>query len=189
MKNKLILGWIAASLLAGCDYKVRLVDKPELPIDKALVGVWKESSQQERVERILVLPFSENEYLVVWSTGAENSLYARACLCKETDFVLVQFTLFGSDEGPVIKEEDEDAHLHQYYAYSVKDDKLTLSRLNTDVVDRDVATPAALLAAIQANRTHPKLFDEETVYTRVKPTEPQKDDAEVKRPPIPKAWQ
>ena len=185
MKNKLILGWFVAALLAGCDYKVRLVDKPELPIDKALMGLWERTMPQENADRFLVLPLSGNEYLVAWPAGAANALYARACLCKETEFALVQLTWFGSGEGTEIGVED--ARFYQYAAYSLDGDKLTVRLLNADAVDRDADTPAALLAAIKANNANPELFREEQIYTRVKP--PADANQPFKRPPIPKAWQ
>jgi hypothetical protein len=168
--------------LAGCDYMVPLAGKPELPIDKALVGLWETKTDGD-VNRLLVLPLSKNEYMVAWPAGAPDTLYARACLCKATDFALVQLAWFGTGHGT----EPDDARVYQYAAYSVDGDKLTARLLNADTVSRDAATPAALLAAIKANSTNPELFREEMAFTRVKP--PANANAPLKRPPIPTAWQ
>jgi hypothetical protein len=169
--------------LAGCDYTVPLAEKPELPIDKALVGAWERTTQQGEVQRLLVLPFSEHEYMVAWPAGAPNTLYARACLCKATEFALVQLAWFGTGHGT----EPDNARVYQYAAYSVAGDKLTARLLNADTVSRDAATPAALLAAIKANNANPELFREELAFTRVKP--PPDANAPLKRPPVPKDWQ
>ena len=58
--------------------------------------------------------------------------------------------------------------------------------LNTDVVDRESASPAALASAIEANRESPNLFRDLWEFTKEKP--PADPNAPPKRPPMPAAW-
>ena len=44
MQLKVAMTAVALAFLTGCDYTVSLVKTPELPIDKALVGAWSQSS-------------------------------------------------------------------------------------------------------------------------------------------------
>lgn len=171
----------AAVLLAGCDYTVPLAEKPELPIDKALVGRW-ETTVDGKAAQLLVLAFSPDEYLAVYPAETPDALYARACLCGGTDFALVQLRWFGSANARA----DFGTCAYQYAAYSVDGDKLVVRLLNPAVV-KPADTAAALLAAIKANNANPELFREEMRFTRVKP--PADPNAPVKRPPIPAAWQ
>lgn len=175
-----LLGGALATLLAGCDYTLPLAEKPELPIDAALSGLWAAEADRDAAE-LLVLPLSTNEYMVAYPAGAPNTLYARVCLCKATEFALVQITWFGTGRGVT----PTDAHLYQYAAYSVNGDKLTVRLLNPEVV-KPMDTAAAMQAAIDANRANPELFRKALAFTRVKP--PVDPNAPPVRPPMPAAW-
>lgn len=175
------MGFSAA--LAGCDYTVPLVEKPEQAIDKALVGAWERTTAQGESERLLILPLGKTEYLVSFPAGSKDAMFARACLCKAADLTLVQLTWFGTARGVP----PEDGRVYQFASCAVTGDTLKGRLLNGDVVDRDAASSAALATAIEANKENVNLFREEMVFTRVKP--PADPNAPFKRPPVPAAWQ
>ncbi len=181
MRLNALFAAACAAALAGCDYTVPLTEKPEQPIDAALVGAWERSNQGE-VERLLVLPLGKAEYLVSFPAGSPHAMFARACLCKADDQTLIQLTWFGTAQGTT----PDDKRVYQYAAFSVTGDTLKGRLLNADVVDREAASSAALTASIDANRENAKLFREEMVFTKAKP--PVDPQAPLKRPPIPAAW-
>jgi len=183
MKRKLLLAAASAAVLAGCDYTVPLAETPELPIDTALVGAWVRTTKEGAEEHLLVLPLSKNEDLVSFPARSKDAMFARACLCKSAGMALVQMTWFGTAQGVTLAE----GRVYQYATFSVAGDTLKARLLNADVVDREAATPAALAAAIEANRKDPHLFRDVLEFKKVKP--PDDPNAPPKRPPVPAAWQ
>ena len=170
-------GSLAAVLVsAGCGaYKVPLVEKPELPVDKALVGSWEAKKENgDEYVRLLVMPMSPEEYLLVYSED-EKTLYGRACHCGGLDFPLAQLKLIAPKDGIEKFDGTDDLEeffkpAYDYATYAIKDGKLTVRLLNYEVVKPgEIKTSADLLAAIKANAKNPELFNEEKmVFTRVK---------------------
>ena len=158
-----ILGFSIMAVLAGCDYDVKLVDTPNVPVNKALAGSWELATENPTdIDRMDITLLSENEYKIVWHMDAEKSLHARACICNSADLKLIQITWLGAEPDFTMG----DMHVYQYAAYDLDGDKLTIRMLNADVVNKKAKTPAELLAAIKANKENPKLFREELSYKR-----------------------
>lgn len=178
--------WAVAALatgLAGCDYTVQLAKTPELPIDRALVGVWSRTNDNEPAQRLLVLPLGPNEYLVSFPAGDKNAMFANACLCKAGEWTLAQLAWFGTARGVT----PDDTRVYQYAAYTVKGDTLQIGLLNADVVPRAVTTAEALIKALASNRENPELFRDTMTFKKEPP--PTDPNARLKRPPVPAAWQ
>ena len=182
MKSTVLLALTCAAVLAGCDYKVPLTEKPELPIDTHLVGAWERTTLEGAIQRLLVLPLGKNEYLVSFPAGSRDAMFARASLCKTAGLTLLQLDWFGTAQGDT----PEDGRVYQYASYSVKDDTLKGRLLNADVVDREASSTAALSAAIEANAENANLFREVWEFKKAKP--PTNPNAPLKRPPMPAAW-
>ncbi|HBA86154.1 MAG TPA: hypothetical protein DCZ95_18890 [Verrucomicrobia bacterium] len=153
------------ALLASCDYTVPLVDKPSLEIDHQMVGLWARTKADHQTERLLVLPLDAKEYMVAYPQNASDSaMFARACLVECAGRKLVQLTWIGNAAGNL----PDDDRVYQVSAYSIKGDELTVNLLNTDVVDKDIKTSAELADAIAQNKSHPELFVEPLIFTKVK---------------------
>lgn len=183
MSIRLAVTAFALALLAGCDYTVSLVQTPDTPIDKALVGSWSQKTDDGRTRHLLVLPLGAHEYLVSYPAGEKDAMFARACLCRTDNRTLVQLTWFGTAQGVT----PEDGRVVQYAAYALKGESLAVNLLNADVVKRGVTTPEALAQAIADNRDNPELFRETLIFTRERlPDDPH---ARLARPPMPAAWQ
>jgi len=182
MKTNSLLALVCAAVLAGCDYKVPLAEKPELPIDMHLVGAWERTTPEGAIQRLLVLPLGKNEYLVSFPAGEKDAMFARASLCKTAGMTLVQMDWFGTAQGVT----PEDGRVYQYASYSITDDTLKGRLLNADVVDREASSSAALSAAIEANVENTQLFRDIMEFKRAKP--PTNPNSPLKRPPMPAAW-
>jgi hypothetical protein len=156
----IILVW---GLLAGCDYTVPLVKTPGTEIDKSVLGLWQRPIAEGKIEQLLVLPLDKNEYLVSYPLDAKEGMFARACLCRTDDKTLVQLKWFGTAEGKL----PDDERVFQFLSYSISGDNLTVHLLNTDVVNKDVASTKELAKSIAANRANPNLFKEGLVFTKV----------------------
>jgi hypothetical protein len=155
---------ILGLVLAGCEYTVPLAAKPELKLDRALLGVWERQLPDGKKERLLVLPLDENEYLVSFPAGTPDAMFARACLVKVGEETLVQLRWFGNAHGNLITDEPP----YQYVAYSATEGTLSVQLLNSDVIPKDIPTTEALAQAIVANIDHPDLFREPMMFQQVK---------------------
>ena len=160
--KRIFIVFVAAALLVGCDYTVPLVEDTGLPIDSAFVGTWQRIDDKRPNMRLLVLPMSEQEYLVMFTANADNALFARALLWHGEDTTLAQLDWLGTGRGKL----PEDDRTFQYAAYKLDEDTLTIRLLNPRVVPRDITSSDGLAAAITDNRDHPDLFREEMVFQR-----------------------
>lgn len=164
MKRVLPLVLVVFAAFAGCDFKVPLVDTPELPIDKAVIGLWERAKAPGETERLLVLPLSPREYLVSFIGSDGDRLYARACHCTVARIRLVQLKWFGTSAGKV----PDDDRVYQFASYSVSGDNLRVRMLNTNVVDPEASSPSALAHAIGEAQQNVALFREEIAFKKVK---------------------
>lgn len=155
--------WLLTVCLLGasCDYTVPLGERPEVAIEKAAHGLWQRTEEQ-RTERLVVLPLGEKEVLVVFSFDGKSAIYAKAMLLERAGMTLAQLTWLGSSKG----EQIEDGRAYQYAAFEHKDDTLHVRLLNPAVVGRDIASTDALLEALTANAANPKLFRDPLVFSR-----------------------
>jgi len=153
---------LACGLFVGCDYTVPLVTTPAMEIDKSFFVQGQATTENGRIEHLLVLALDEKEYLVSYPSEAKDGLFARACLCRTDNKTLVQLKWFGTAEG---KPSDSN-RVFQFVSYSLSGDKLTVRFLNPDVVDKDVASTKELVKSIAANRDKPNLFQEAMVFTK-----------------------
>jgi hypothetical protein len=161
MKKLLIM--LACGLLAGCEYTVPLVTAPRMEIDKSVLGLWQRTTEDGKTEQLLVLPLDKNEYLVSYPSDSKEGMFARACLCRTAGLTLVQLKWFGTAEGKL----PDDNRVYQFASYSMTGDKLTVRLLNSDVVNKDVASKKELAKSIAANKDNPKLFKEGMVFSKV----------------------
>ena len=162
-KMKRLLLAILCLALAGCDFTVSLSDTPEMAIDARATGLWVTTKPHGNTEHLLVLPFNEREYIIIWPKGGTTELYARAHLFDFHGKTLVQLEWFGNSDGVV----PDDNRIYQYASYAVTGDELEIQMLNTDVVGKDFQSSAELARVIAANMDNPALFRDKTTYKKV----------------------
>ena len=153
---------LVCALLAGCEYTAPLVETPEIDVDKSVLGLWRRTKDNGETESLLVLPWSNREYLVSFPAETENPLFARVVLCRVAGQTLAQIRWIGTGEGNT----PDDNRVFQYLTYSATPDTLTLRMLNSDVVSKKLATTAELTRAITENKANPDLFKEPMVYRK-----------------------
>ena len=153
-------------LLTSCDYTVPLATTPETDADPALVGRWQRIKSGGDTESLLILPLDNREQLVVYPAGSDDAMYARACLVHPAGRTMIQLKWVGTEQAAV----PDDARVYQFAAYKVEGTNLTVRMLSTSAVDKDVATTAALIDAIQAVEDEEDLFSEPLVFGKISQT-------------------
>lgn len=152
--------WVMLALvLASCQYNVPAADQPAGPLDKALLGVWEsvpKADSQEEAFRVTVHRWNDQEYLIHYGAGRDDSFYYRAFFTEIAGLRLLQLECLGTLKGERVKERP-----YQLAQVEIKDDGLTVKLLEPEVVGRDHANGAALRKAIEAKKNDPKLFSAE----------------------------
>jgi hypothetical protein len=153
---------------AGCVYEAPLVEEHVLPIDRSVLGLWEyvpaEDEKQAAPERMLVLPYSETEYLIHYPLG-KGGMYFRAYPIRVGDFTGVQLKLLGGDDGPPA---DGEKNLYHVAACERVADGLMVRTLNQSVVDDDLKGSAELRASFLRHQGDPVLFNEPGRFRRVR---------------------
>jgi hypothetical protein len=144
-------------LLSGCVYKAPVTTNHTIPVDPAVLGMWQAVPEPgkdlDTDERMLVLKYSDTEYMVRYPSG-KDAMFFRGYPIKVGNLQCVQIQLIGEKDQPV---NDEDRK-YQIVAYKLTDGVLELRTLNADLVSDRLATSADLLKAIKANVANPDLF-------------------------------
>ena len=148
---------LALVLLSGCVYKAPVTTNHTIPVNPAVLGVWQAVPEPgkdlDADERMLVLKYSDTEYMVRYPSG-KDAMFFRGYPIKVGNLQCVQIQLLGEKDQPV---NDEDRK-YQVVAYKLADGVLELRTLNADLVSDRLATSADLLKAIKANVADPDLF-------------------------------
>jgi hypothetical protein len=158
--------WVLAltcGLLVGCDFSVPAMKTAVLPIDTAVVGAWQRPGRKGVPEKLLVLPFSDKEYLVAYPAGNPDAMFAKAMLCQVGDLQLVQLQWVGTGAGRT----PDDPKVFQLAAYTVKDGTLTVRLVNPDALGAAVSSPEDLVKAVVAQAANPALYREAMTFTAV----------------------
>lgn len=158
-----------AAVFAGCVYEVPMTTDNNVAIDPALPGMWApipdNGEKPDSGERILVLEYSETEYMVQHPVGAER-LYYRAYPIRIGDINCVQLQVIGTSAGPVRKSEK---NMFLVVSYQLKDDVLEISMLNPDVVGKEVRTKEELVKEFLKHKENKDLFSKLGKFRKIKP--------------------
>ncbi len=168
MKSALV--WLAAVVVvvAGCRYAAPLVEEAQVPVDPQVLGLWQgvpdEGEEPDEDERMLVLAYSDTEYLVHYPFSVEDGMYFRAYPIEIGETSCVQIRLAGTTDGPP---EEEMQDRYDVVSYAIEGDTLTLRTLNSELVDKEVKLPVALRHAFEQNQDNPELFTNPARFRRV----------------------
>lgn len=160
MKTGIVQAGVAAAivLLTGCEYEAPLTSEHSIAIDRALVGVWgevPESGKDPAEPQMMILAYSETEYLIHYPIG-DDGIYYRGYPVKIGDKACVQLKVIGTEEGPVEKGELQLFHVAKY---TLNEGVLEIQLLNSDIVDNDLKTSDALYQAFLENIGEQDLFE------------------------------
>ena len=163
--KSLLTAILALIFLNSCVFETPFESAAKIPVDLKLLGRWEGVAAKPDVEpeRMLVLQHSANEYVVEYPTG-DKAMFFRAYAVELEGQPYIQIQLLGTAEGPV-KPEDRKYHLLKV---SVKDDALTLSTIDPEVLNIKAGKPTRMKAAFAQHKDDPKLFGEPVKFGRLK---------------------
>lgn len=150
----------------GCDYQVPLTEEHTIAVDRAVLGLWEEVPKGDKApnpnERMLILRYSDTEYLIHYPTG-KDGLFFRGYPIKIGGVPCVQVELVGSYDGDLGKEDRK----YQVIHYTLSDGILEVRTLNTDLVTRDLEDNASLRQAFLKNKDKKDLFHDPGRFRKV----------------------
>ena len=166
MMRKRFLPILPAILLAGCQYEAPIADNQGIPIDTAVLGLWEPQPEGDQKpdpnNRMLILKYSDTEYLIHYPMG-EDSIYYRGYPIKPGGVSCVQLEVIGTWEGPPGAREKK---LYQVVNYAMKDGKLEVRTLNSDLFE-DRSTTAELKQTFLDQKDNPNLFRDPGIFRKV----------------------
>ena len=166
MRRMMVLLAASVWLFAGCEYIAPLTDEHSIAVDSSVLGLWElipeEGKETKQDERMMILKYSETEYLIHYPAG-EGGLYYRAYPIKIKDVSCVQLQVIGSEDGLPEKDETELFHVA---SYRLVDGRLEIKTLNTDLVKDDLKTTNALREAFIKHKDNKDLFKYPEVFKK-----------------------
>jgi hypothetical protein len=139
--------------LAGCDYEVPLSQTASAPADSVLAGSWLEQNEDELYR--MNIQISENEYVVAYGEAEEAPLLFKGFEVRAAGLNLIQLELQNAEKEKYL-----------FVKYELTADRLTVYRLNPDVVSAQCQSTEELLNDIDVHRQNPFLFEEPLKFTR-----------------------
>ncbi len=144
-----------AMFLGGCLYEAPFAEKTESKIDRNLVGAWVEKGETGKTaERMVVLPFSDTEYLIHYPTDG-NGFYFRGYPIELGGKTYFQLQVLGTRDGLVKDLETP----YTLASCSRAADTLTIRLINKKVIDPKLTTRVALREAFLAHQNDKNLFE------------------------------
>ena len=146
-------------LFAGCPYEEPLVKEHVIPVDSSVLGLWEpqpdEGEESGTNERMIILKFSDTEYLIHYPPGGNDEAYYRGYLIKIGGISCVQLQIIGTEEG--MPKKDAKA-LFAVVSYELKSGILEIRTLNPDLVDDELKTTDALAQSFLNHKENKDLF-------------------------------
>ena len=184
MKFAQIILAITVLLVTGCTYEYPLTTEHNIPIDPAVLGLWEwipdyddEPVPPEEVNevkealedyRMLILKFSDTEYLIRYPVDGHNDIYYwyfRGYPVKIGNISCVQVEYLGSiDEGPAVEKNER---FFVVVKFALENDELEMRGINTDLVNTDLESSEALRKAFLVNQENKDLFKNHIKFRRV----------------------
>lgn len=159
----------AILLLVGCEYESPLTKEHNIAVDPAVLGVWEPiqvtDDKAKQDERMIILKYSDTEYLIHYPSGGRDQAYYRGYPIKIGGVSCVQLQIIGTDEGPLQKDEKG---LFSVASYHLTAGKLEINLLNTDLVDDALKTSAELRQAFLKHKDNKELFEDPGVFRKIK---------------------
>lgn len=153
----LFIATVLLFLFAGCEYESPLTNEHNIPVDQAVLGLWETVPDKNEaagsVEKMLILKYSDTEYLVHYPIG-DDAFYFRGYQIKIGDISCVQIQLIG-DSGGDIKTEERKYHV---VSYQLVKGELEIKTLNTDLIDKNLKESSKLRNAFMKNSDNSALF-------------------------------
>lgn len=160
--------FLAAVILIaiGCDYQVPLTEEHTIAIDRAVLGLWEEVPKGDKPpnpdERMLILRYSDTEYLIHYPAG-KDGLFFRGYPIRVGGVPCVQVQLIGSYDGDLGKEDRK----YQVIRYALSNGILEVRTLDTKLVDKNLSDSASLRQAFFKSKDNKDLFQDPVRFRKV----------------------
>ena len=182
MKCTRIILATAVLLVTGCVYEYPLTTEHNIPIDPELLGLWEgipdegdepdppedgEKADEEKEnpeDRMLILKFSDTEYMIHIPPGGNAEMYYRGYPINIGNVSCVQLQVIGDYLGPLYKEVKD---LFLVATFVLENGGLEIKMLNPDLVGEDLESSEALGEAFLENKENKNLFMDPGKFRRV----------------------
>lgn len=165
MRKLLILLCLIA--LTGCQYDVPVVKDAKKDIDQKVLGLWEslEKNSDDVKDRMLILKFSDREYLVHYPSNKTDGIYFKAFLIDVAGMTLVQLQCLATGKGELAGNDKN----YALARYTVNGEQLQFQLINTEVVSNKIKDSEKIKDEIENNKDNPELFDELVEFKRQTP--------------------
>ncbi len=164
-----VLLMIMVLFFAGCKYDTPLTKEHAIPVDSSVLGLWEPQSDEREEsgadERMMILKYSDTEYLIHYPPGGNDETYYRGYPIKIGGISCVQLQVIGTEDG-MPKRDVKD--LFHVVSYELKKGILEIRTLNTDLVDNHLKTTEALVQAFLNHKDNKDLFTNSVRFKQIK---------------------
>lgn len=154
-------------MLAGCRYESPLTEEHSIAIDPAVLGLWEpapdEGDESKQDERMVILKYSDTEYLIHYPPGGNDEAYYRGYPVNIGDVPCVQLQIIGTAAG---SPSHNTKALFHVVSYRLTDGQLEIKSLNTDLVDDSLKTTNKLREAFLQHKKNKELFRDPVVFRK-----------------------
>ena len=168
MRRIEVLLIVTVLFLAGCKYEKPLTKEHAIPVDSSVLGLWepqRDEREEPGDERMMILKYSDTEYLIHYPPGGNDERYYRGYPIKIGGIPCVQLQIIGTKDG--LPEEDVKDLFH-VVSYELKKGILEIRTLNTDLVDNDLKTTEALVHEFLNHKDSKDLFTNSVRFRKIK---------------------
>jgi hypothetical protein len=159
MKCFAVLLITTALFFSGCKYEKPLVEEHTIPIDASVLGLWEplpsEGDNSGDEERLLILKFSDTEYLIHYPPGGNDEMYYRGYPIKIGGIPCIQLQIIGTKDGLLRK---DFKYFFVVVSYELNNKILEIKTLNSYMVDEDLKTTKTLKQAFLKHKDDKNLF-------------------------------
>jgi len=168
MKKSIPLLLVAAATLmvAGCRYEAPLATEHTISIDPLILGLWEYVPAPESNSasaRLLVLKYSETEYLIHYPAG-DDGYYFRGYPIKVGGAACIQLEMIGCGHCP---HDPEEKNRFDVASYSITDGIMEVGMLNADLVNDLLKDTDALRKVFMENIGKKDLFKDPISFRKV----------------------
>lgn len=160
---------VTVLFLAGCKYETPLIKEHAIPVDSSVLGVWKphfdKSEDSGADERMMILKYSDTEYLIHYPPGGNDEAYYRGYPIEIGGISCVQIQVIGTEDGMPKRDVKKLFHV---VSYELKKGILEIRTLNTDLVDDNLKTTEALVQAFLTHKDNENLFTNLVRFKQIK---------------------
>ena len=163
MKTALLTLIISISfMLCGCEYEAPLAEEQGISIDPKVIGLWK--GESELNEQMMILKYTETEYLIHYPVGALEGSYYRGYPINVGGIPCVQLEMIGAGEGPLGQDE---MGRFNVVSYRMEAGKLEIKLLNTSMVDEGLTEINTMQKAFLEHKDAEDLFHDPGVFVLI----------------------